>query len=148
VSELREVPMEVDYAIIAKFARLGPEGEVSLMDGGLTTLVGPIPGIFPVPFYLATRISFRPDECGRPYRLAIDLADHTGNVIDSSESTVTPTQGRRPSVATVLQFNGVNIPAAGDYAVRVLLDGTVVKSVPLFIDELDSEADRAGHNGV
>jgi hypothetical protein len=50
--------MEVAYAILATTAEMTPQSHLHMLNGGIDGLIGPFPGICPVPIYLAVKLFF------------------------------------------------------------------------------------------
>jgi hypothetical protein len=128
--------MEVDYALLAAFADLAPDGKVSIFHGGLDTIHLPQAGRLGTPLYLAFRLSFPAEESGIEGVVRVELIAPDAAVVDSSEQSVhleTPDPGGQTMMSFVCRFVGVNIPTAGGYSVRVLFNGEEKKSLRLTV---------------
>jgi hypothetical protein len=127
--------MEVDYAILAAYAELYPDGRVSLMSGGLDALTLKVaPGAPSGPFYLATRLVFSAEECGKDYQMRIELVAPDDTVVEPGEPqrihAPPPAPGRKTKVTFVLTAAAV-LSVFGDYKFRILID-EVEKKVVVF----------------
>jgi hypothetical protein len=129
--------MEVDFALLAPYAELSPDGRVSLISGGLDTIH--LPRLDPAsaaPLYLAARLSFRAEECRGGGAIRVEMIDPNGGLIDASEHQVDlppPAPGQRTKISFLLTFRGSFFRVVGEHRVRLLFNGEERKVLPLSI---------------
>jgi hypothetical protein len=141
--------MEVTHLILALGADLS--GRLHLLNSGFDSLSGPFPGIMPVPLYVAGKLLFWKEETGKRYGTAVDLVAPDGRVVVSIDKDIdvaaTADPQRPVSHSGLVTFMGVNFETLGHYKVRQLVDGEVVKVIPLFIERATEPATENPHGG-
>jgi hypothetical protein len=133
--------MEFQVATLASYAEIGQDGRVHMVSGCLDTLRSPAG--FPIttsfPIFVVLYMLYPANECGRDYRLRVELVRPDGVVLDSVDHVSYPPvspDGLPSKVGFVIGLQGVTFPAAGRYAVRVLHDEAEVKRMPLTVEEV------------
>lgn len=129
--------MEVVYIIIAAAADITPDGRLHLMHGDLETIWADIPGPLSFPLCVVLKTVFSPDECNRPHEFLVEFTSPSGAVIEPGRLTVSvarPEEGHpHRKVLLGFQFAGANLPEAGMYTIRTLVDGREGKSAQLLV---------------
>jgi len=133
--------MEFQVATLASYAEIGQDGRVHMVGGCLDTLRSPTG--FPIttsfPIFVVLYMLYPANECGKDYRLRVDLVRPDGAVLDSFDHVSSPPvspDGRPSKVGFVIGMQGITFPAAGRYAVRVLHDEAEVKRMLLNVEEV------------
>jgi hypothetical protein len=123
--------------MLASYAELTPDGSLSIIRGGLDAFFSTtgFPVTLGLPIYLALRLSFSPEECGKNYRTHVEIVSPAGDVIEQSDHDVAvslpPDGSDRLKTTIVIAFCGVVIPAVGKYTLRILLDDREIRSLPM-----------------
>jgi hypothetical protein len=136
--------MEMAYAILALGAHMEPDGRLFLLNGGLDFVsLTQDPDLFPTPLFLAGKINFAPEECGREHEVQIDLVAPDGRVLQSAEpNRINPLIPNPPARVTksafVLQFSGIAFPSTGRYTFRLRADGHRLAEVDLIVKNIES----------
>jgi hypothetical protein len=130
--ESRPVP-ELDYALISDYVRA--EGALAHVIGaGIDTIYAPqVPAGQNIG--LLIRLTFARSECGRAHRVEVFFQDEDGQRLAELNGTVTPEWIDDPPGGRVglgLTFNiGVPLPQYGNYSFELLVNDTLMKSIPL-----------------
>jgi len=132
--------MELTCAMLAAYAELAQDGKLSMISGDLDTVhvVGTFPATAGTPLYLVVKLVFPANECGQNYQCRIELIRPDGDILEAPENVITP-PAPAPNftftkVGFILVFFGITFPSAGEYRIRVLIDGVEIKSLPLRLD--------------
>lgn len=131
--------MNVDMAIFAEFAEVtGPQSLFTIRGGGGDTLV-----VDAVPahrsIYMALQVSFARNEWSRTYKLMLQVRDRGGSISgeetwDLEVGADSSAQKRTASVRAALLLEDVLLPRLGEYEVRVMINGALLKKVPFFVE--------------
>jgi hypothetical protein len=122
--------MQLDFAFLAKYAELSPDGVFTAFGAGGNTLSGALPLVIPNLSFLF-RLSTRPDEAGRNFQIRIRPIAPNGGPIPGSEGVVpfVPVENRadatQPATFTsVVNFVNLTLHEAGQYRIELsLVDG-------------------------
>lgn len=135
--------MEVSYLILAPYAELHEDGKLFIVSGDLDTIQ--VPSNFPatagVPLYLIGKVTFAPAECGRDYNSRIELISPDGTVIEGNDTVIHPPAagaGRQSKGGFRLIYPRLTFPVPGEYAIRLLIDGTEVRRMPLYVEQVSA----------
>jgi hypothetical protein len=131
--------MEISFMMLARYAELSQDGKISMLSGDIDTVrvQGNLPLVSGSPLCLIAKLAFPANECGRRYVSRVQLVTPDGGALDVGErpiDTPPPAPGRLTKVAFVLYMSGLPLPAAGEYAFRLLVDGVEVKRLPLYVE--------------
>jgi Family of unknown function (DUF6941) len=130
--------MEIAYAILATAAELSGDGRVHLLNGGINRIVGPFPGLLPRPLTLVACIDFAPGECGREYDIVVDIIGPDGKeVVSGKEKSglLPPAEEGKTSRSTFFfTFLGTPFETVGKHAIRIAVEGQVLKQLDLHIE--------------
>ncbi len=130
--------MEVEFAMLADSAQAS-EGKVYLLGGGIDKIFAKaFPAAHPH-MALILKLKLDSSECEREHALEIELWDADGNPVGAKLSAKFEAAREdlgRPSYALlVLNIVGQTFKAAGDYAFKVLVNGQLLKTLPLYLIE-------------
>ena len=92
-----------------------------------------IPGPLSFPLCVVLKTVFSPDECNRPHEFLVEFTSPSGAVIEPGRLTVSVSRVPKRGTDTEMcirgfQFAGANLPEAGMYTIRTLVDGREGKS--------------------
>jgi uncharacterized protein DUF6941 len=123
--------MELSFAMYATAAEFAPDGKLYLLGGGLEFLhVRELPAT--ASLALVVRLGVRPEECGHEHTLAIDFLSPSGQpVFPPRQVQFAPTRHpihpeRDTYMSFAVNFPGTIFSEAGEYAVRLSVDGRAV----------------------
>jgi hypothetical protein len=137
--------MEVSYLMLATYAEMAGDGKVLICSGDLDTLRVPtaaFPASSGLPLYLVGRLSFPEHECGRDHQGRIEFVAPDGTVLNGTDQPFQPPPSHlgRPSKAGFIMIMGMVFPMPGTYTIRLLVGGTVVKTLPVYVEQVLPEA--------
>lgn len=132
---------ELDYAILCDYVR-AEGGAAHIIAASIDTLrTQELPHGFNLA--IAARVLFSRQECGRPHRLEFIVQDQDGRRLGNLTGTIEPewsddlpTHWKAPSVLP-LRF-GMGFEHEGIYSIEVLLNDSLVKSIPFRVVLLPS----------
>jgi hypothetical protein len=124
---------ELDHALVADYVR-AERGMAHVIGAGIDTVYAR-----QVPagqnLGLLIRLTFARSECGRPHRVEVFFQDEDGERLAELNGTVTPEWANDPPggrVGVGLTFNiGLALPRYGLYSFEILVNDTLMKSIPL-----------------
>lgn len=125
---------ELDYALLCDYVR-AEGGMAHVVAAGIDTIWAP-----EVPagqnLGLLMRVAFARNECGRPHRIEVIFQGEDGERLAQIGGVVTPewSSDLPPGwrVGALMGLNiGVPLPRYGLYAFEVLVNDSLVKSIPL-----------------
>jgi hypothetical protein len=132
--------MKLDFAFLAEAASIDRDrGWFSVLNGGVDTIGSEV---FPVrvPYiFLVAKITFSPEERGKPYELYAGIFGPEGQPIPSDIRSILlpktdPDYPNEPhSVVSVLTFCNVIVPAVGEYSVRMAHKEELLGTIPLTV---------------
>jgi hypothetical protein len=130
--------VRLDWAILSNFAEVGPQGLFYNLGGGWDTGNR---SEFPAPFggALSIRVLFDRLEISRPHTIEIHFADQDGHavippmIVTASGGTTPPgwPTGWDIPLMFVVNMHGIMVPRPGIYALDILVDGQLLKNMPL-----------------
>ena len=127
---------EVEYAFLADAAEVQPGSKFHVLGGGVTRLVGPsFPFVHP---HLALVVGLRMTsvERNREHELGFVVTAPDGDQVASATGRVVSTGPADASdiVLTIaIDLWNMTLKAAGEYAVRITIDGSERKRLPLVV---------------
>lgn len=138
--------MELDYALLANSAEVGAGGRVHIFGAHIDTICSPQ---FPATtgFTLVARLLVAPNEYDQRHRFVAELVLPSGqrrSLMAKDQEFVTAAGAIRPELGSamsiIVQAAQVELDAPGDYAIRLVVDGQEMGSVPFYVRELEVEA--------
>jgi hypothetical protein len=134
---------EIDYAFLADAAQVQPGQKFSVLGGGISRIAGPaVPFLHP---HLALVIGLRlgSAERGREHEIGFRLVDPEGGDVASGGGRIVA-QGPADPADIILNIAvdlwSLNLRLVGEHSVRITVDGTERKRLPLFIAVAPSAA--------
>lgn len=132
--------MELDFAFIAEKAGTATDGKLFCFGGGFDAMIVTEPR-FPIPvfpFSLVARFVIQPGEVGERHIFQVEMQNPKGELSPRSEPAyIAATKNQFDESVPVGSMMVANmqiiVENPGTYHFRVLLDGNVVKSIPLHI---------------
>lgn len=129
---------EIEYAFLADAAEVQPGQKFHVLGGGISRLTGPS-----LPFQhphvsLVVGLKLTTTERSREHELAFVVTAPNGEQIASSGGRVIAHGPPDPSDVVLnlaVDLWNLNLPVAGEYSVRILLDGLERKRLPLMVTQ-------------
>jgi hypothetical protein len=127
---------EIDYAFLADAAQVQQDQKFSVLGGGVSRIAGPaVPFVHP---HLALVLGLRlgSAERGREHEIGFRLVDPEGGDVASGGGRIVA-QGPADPADIILNIAvdlwSLNLRLVGEHSVRITVDGTERKRLPLFI---------------
>ena len=127
---------EIDYAILADAAETSPGQKFHILGGGITQLSGrSFPTRHP---HLALVVGLRVTavETGREHELRFVLLDPDGGQVAEATGGLVAanrTDGRDETLTFSIDLWNLTFPGAGEYSLRVLINGSERRRLPLAV---------------
>jgi hypothetical protein len=127
---------EVDYAFLADAAQTAPGQKFNVLGGGVSQING---RTFPLRHpHLALVVGLRVTavETGREHELRFVLLDPDGRELAEATGSLTtqaPTDGRDEVLTFSVDLWNLTFPAPGEHSLRVLVNGSERRRLPLRI---------------
>ncbi|GIW20290.1 MAG: hypothetical protein KatS3mg065_0586 [Chloroflexota bacterium] len=127
---------EIEFAFLADAASTEPAQKFHVLGGGIQRIAGrSLPVVHPH-LALVVGLTVTAPEIGRPHELRIVVLDPDGKEIASAQGSIVP-HGHADGRDTLLTFSvdlwNLTFPAPGDYSVRLLVNGSERKRLPLIV---------------
>ncbi|WP_037317169.1 DUF6941 family protein [Amycolatopsis orientalis] len=134
---------ELDFAMLAEYARVDPAGLLTVAGGAFDQIEAPGPGLVQR-MALAFRLTFEPDEASTTLEIKINQPGNDSFALGLS-STVSPqVEGRKivtkPAVVMAVDM-GFPVMAAGRYIVQIIVAGQLVKELPFDVRFINGPED-------
>src|SRR5690348_9823012 len=133
--------MELDFALLADAAEV-PMGKLFVMGGAFDTIHVPgFPAFHPL-LTVVVRLLFNPHDLDRKHELEILLLDADGKQAASAKGDLSMPKspaapaGWKQSVILPLRFFNVPFKQPGHYSFEILVDGKLLKAIPLRVLEV------------
>jgi len=139
--------MKVVYALLANYAEFAPDGKLTVVSGDIHELSGSFPYIAP-PLILVAKIMLAQDECLKEHAFTVDILHPDREITALVQGTAAlpkPAKSGRTKSGFILEvrMQGFVFPIPGKYEIQISLDGTVLESVSLFLDQAVSQPPQA-----
>src|SRR4051812_2214799 len=82
--------MEIPFAILCGYAVVGPDGRLGILDGDMDYFQAHAPGKLLQPIYLAPKLLFTREECGRQHVVRIEFGPEGGPSLIAEDTSVPP----------------------------------------------------------
>jgi len=125
---------EIEYAFLADAAEVQPGQKFHVLGGGVTRVSGPALPLHHPHLSLVVGLRLTPPERNREHDLAFLVTAPDGTEVSSSSGKVVAHGPPDPSdiVLTIaIDLWNLTLSLAGEYAVRILVDGAERKRIPL-----------------
>jgi hypothetical protein len=129
---------EIEYAFLADAADARPGQKFAVLGGGVTRLGG---SSFPLRhphLALVVGLAVTTEEAGRQQELRFAVMTPNGEQMASAQANVVasgPGSGRDTVLTFALDLWNLSFPVAGDYDIRILIDGEERKRLPLLVEQ-------------
>jgi hypothetical protein len=131
---------DIEYAFLADAAEARPGQKFAVIGGGVSRLGGPQFPLRHPHLALVCGLLVTATELGRAHELQFVLLTPDGQQLSNATATIRaegPTEGRDTILTFSLDMWNLAFPTAGDYTIRILVDGSERKRLPLLVEQRD-----------
>lgn len=136
---------DIEYAFLADAAEARPGHKFAVIGGGVSRLGGPQFPLRHPHLALVCGLLVTTPELGAEHDLQFILLTPDGNQLSNATAKIRaegPTEGRDTILTFSLDLWNLSFPEPGDYSIRILVDGSERKRLPLVVEQ------RAGPPGA
>ena len=136
---------EIEYAFLADAADARPGHKFAVIGGGVARLGGQTFPLRHPHVALVVGLLVTAPELGQPHQLRFLVLTPTGETLSSADATITangPPDGRDTVMTFAVDLWNLVLPVAGDYSVRILVNGSERKRLPLLVEQRTPGAGR------
>ncbi len=138
---------ELEYAFLADAADAQPGQKFAVIGGGVSRLGGPEFPLRHPHLALVCGLLVTAPELGREHQLQFVLLTPDGQQLSNASASIRadgPGDGRDTVVTFGLDLWNLAFPTPGDYSMRILVDGSERKRLPLVVEQRDVPMVGAG----
>jgi hypothetical protein len=131
---------DIEYAFLADAAEARPGQKFAVIGGGVSRLGGPQFPLRHPHLALVCGLTVTTPELGAEHELQFVLLTPDGQPIANANAKVMangPADGRDSILTFSLDLWNLSFPTAGDYSIRILVDGSERKRLPLIVEQRD-----------
>jgi len=135
---------DIEYAFLADAAEARPGHKFAVIGGGVSRLGGPQFPLRHPHLALVCGLLVTTPELGAEHDLQFVLLTPDGKQLSNATAKIRadgPTEGRDTILTFSLDLWNLSFPEPGDYSIRILVDGSERKRLPLVVEQ------RAGPPG-
>lgn len=141
---------DVEYAFLADAAEARPGQKFAVIGGGVSRLGGPRFPLRHPHLALVCGLTVTTPEFGAEHELQFVLLTPEGQQLSNATAKVLangPQDGRDSILTFSLDMWNLSFPAPGDYSIRILIDGSERKRLPLVVEQRSGAAGQKGRGG-
>lgn len=132
---------DIEYAFLADAADARPGHKFAVIGGGVSRLGGPNFPLRHPHLALVCGLLVTTPELGKEHELQFVLLTPEGRQLSTATATILA-NGPRDGKDSVLTFSldmwNLSFPAAGDYSIRIMVDGSERKRLPLIVEQREA----------
>ena len=128
---------DIEYAFLADAADARPGQKFAVIGGGVTRLGGPQFPLLHPHLALVCGLSVTTPEFNAEHNIHFVLLAPDGRQLTNATATIMangPSDGRDTVLTFSLDMWNLSFPIPGDYSIRILIDGSERKRLPLIVD--------------
>lgn len=129
---------DIEYAFLADAADARPGSKFAIIGGGVSRLGGPGFPLRHPHLALVVGLLVTAPELGDEHELRFVLLTPDGQELSAAEARIMasgPSDGRDTVLTFGLDLWSLTFPQAGDYSMRILVNGSERKRLPLIIEQ-------------
>lgn len=129
---------DIEYAFLADAADARPGQKFAIIGGGVSRLGGPQFPLRHPHLALVCGLLVTAPELGSEHELQFVLLTPDGNRLSNATAKIVAggtTDGRDTVLTFSLDMWNLSFPAPGDYSIRILVDGSERKRLPLVVEQ-------------
>ena len=141
---------DVEYAFLADAAEARPGQKFAVIGGGVSRLGGPQFPLRHPHLALVCGLSVTAPEFGKEHDLQFILLTPDGQQLSTANAKVMangPPDGRDSILTFSLDLWNLTFPQPGDYSIRIMVDGSERKRLPLVVEQREAQAGVPGQPG-
>lgn len=138
---------DIEYAFLADAAEARPGQKFAVIGGGVSRLGGPAFPLRHPHLALVCGISVTAPEFGKEHDIQFVLLTPDGKQLSTANAKVLangPPDGRDSILTFSLDLWNLTFPAAGDYSIRILVDGSERKRLALVVEQREAQPGTPG----
>ncbi len=128
---------DIEYAFLADAAEARPGHKFAVIGGGVSRLGGPQFPLRHPHLALVCGLLVTAPELGREHQLEFVLLTPEGKQLSTATATIRadgPGDGRDTVLTFSLDLWNLSFPMPGDFSIRILVDGSERKRLPLVVE--------------
>ena len=144
--KLSGVP-DIEYAFLADAADARPGQKFAVIGGGVSRLGGPSFPLRHPHLALVCGLIVTSPELGAEHDLQFVLLTPEGAQLSTATAKIMasgPPDGRDSILTFSLDMWNLSFPAPGDYSIRIMVDGSERKRLPLIVEQREQQAQQPG----
>jgi hypothetical protein len=129
---------DIEYAFLADAADARPGQKFAVIGGGVSRLGGPTFPLRHPHLALVCGLLVTAPELGREHELQFVLLGPDGNQLSNAQAKIMangPPDGRDSVLTFSLDLWNLAFPTPGDYSIRIVVDGSERKRLPLIVEK-------------
>ena len=133
---------DIEYAFLADAAEARPGQKFAVIGGGVSRLGGPQFPLRHPHLALVCGLSVTTPELGAEHDLQFVLLTPEGEQLANANAKIMangPHDGRDSVLTFSLDLWNLSFPTPGDYTIRILVDGSERKRLPLVLEQRDQQ---------
>ena len=138
---------DIEYAFLADAAEARPGQKFAVIGGGVTRLGGPQFPLRHPHLALVCGLTVTTPEFGAEHDLQFVLLTPEGKQLSNATAKVLangPADGRDTVLTFSLDMWNLSFPEPGDYSIRIMVDGSERKRLPLVVEQREAVAGKGG----
>lgn len=138
---------DIEYAFLADAADARPGQKFAVIGGGVSRLGGPQFPLRHPHLALVCGLMVTTPELGAEHDLQFVLLTPEGQQLSTATAKILangPPDGRDSVLTFSLDMWNLSFPAPGDYSIRILVDGSERKRLPLVVEQREQSPGHAG----
>lgn len=132
---------DIEYAFLADAADARPGQKFAVIGGGVSRLGGPQFPLRHPHLALVVGMTVTTPEFGAEHELQFVLLTPEGQQLSNATAKILangPSDGRDSVLSFSLDLWNLSFPAPGDYSIRILIDGSERKRLPLVVEQREA----------
>lgn len=137
---------DIEYAFLADAADARPGQKFAVIGGGVSRLGGPQFPLRHPHLALVCGMLVTSPELGAEHELQFVLLTPEGKQLSTATAKILangPADGRDSILTFSLDMWNLSFPSAGDYSIRILVDGSERKRLPLIVEKREQHGVQA-----
>jgi hypothetical protein len=133
---------DIEYAFLADAAEARPGQKFAVIGGGVSRLGGPQFPLRHPHLALVCGLMVTTPELGAEHELQFVLLTPEGQQLSNATAKILangPADGRDSVLTFSLDLWNLSFPAPGDYSIRILVDGSERKRLPLVVEQREQQ---------
>ena len=136
---------DIEYAFLADAADAKPGQKFAVIGGGISRLGGQSFPLRHPHLALVVGLLVTAAELGSAHQVRFVVMGPTGDTLSSADATITangPGDGRDTVLTFAVDLWNVVLPTPGEFTIRILVDGSERKRLPLLVEQRRPRATR------